>query len=145
MAEPEGLPTVHHQGFVHSPFSDLYHSVISMGWLRFVSFISGGYFCFNLAFATLYLLGGDCYNAQDPSSFLQAFAFSVQTMSGIGYGAMSPTTPYANVVSIVEAFLGLTGIAMVTGLLFAKFSRPVARVGFSQFAVVNVMDGLPTL
>ncbi|MEZ4318956.1 MAG: ion channel [Myxococcota bacterium] len=147
MAErgPDGMMPVNYVGFTYDPFTDLYHSVIGMRWVTFIAIITATYFSFNAVFASLYMLGGNCYNATDPGSFLQAFAFSVQTMSGIGYGAMSPTTPYANVVSIIEAFLGLTGIAMTTGLLFAKFSRPMARVGFAQFAVVNEMDGVPTL
>ncbi len=139
------MPFIVHKGFVSHPFSDLYHSVIGMSWTQFIGAVSVSYLLFNGVFAALYMLGGDCYGAEDPSSFLQAFAFSVQTMSGIGYGAMSPTTPYANVVSILEAFLGLIGVAVTTGLLFAKFSRPVARVGFAQVAVVNERDGQPVL
>jgi inward rectifier potassium channel len=141
----DGMPFIEHAGFTRSPFTDVYHLVIGMSWTRFMVSATVLYVLFNATFATLYMLGGDCYAADDPDSFLQAFAFSVQTMSGIGYGAMSPTTPYANVVSILEAFLGLLGVAMTTGLVFAKFSRPVARVGFADVAIVNERDGQPVL
>ncbi len=99
----------------------------------------------NLFFAGLYLAGGDCINAAVPGSFVEAFSFSVQTLSTIGYGTLSPTTPWAHAVMVVESFVGLIGVAIATGLCFAKFSRPQARVAFSDVAVVSMRSGRPCL
>ncbi|NET11156.1 MAG: ATP-sensitive inward rectifier potassium channel 10, partial [Symploca sp. SIO2B6] len=71
--------------------------------------------------------------------------FSVQTMASIGYGAMHPQTLYANILVTIESLVGLMGIAMVTGLTFARFSRPTTRVMFSNVTVIAPYDGIPTL
>ena len=126
-------------------WSDLYHQALTVPWPRFVAMMAAGFTAANALFAALYLLGGDCFNAPDPGSFLLAFSFSVQTISGIGYGAMAPTTDYAHVITNVEAFVGLTGMAVWTGLISARFSRPTARVRFSQKALVRTRDGKPYL
>jgi inward rectifier potassium channel len=123
----------------------MYHRALTVPWPRFVGLMGAGFALVNAIFAALYLLGGDCFNATDPDSALLAFSFSVQTISGIGYGAMAPTTAWAHVVSDLEAFIGLTGIAVWTGLIFARFSRPTARVRFSKNALVRNRDGKPYL
>ncbi len=102
-----GMAEIEHLGQRPAPFNDNYHRMIALPWPWSLSVLATVYFAFNAIFALLYLLGGDCFGADNPGSYLEAFAFSVQTMSGIGYGAMSPQTPYAHVVSILEAFCGL--------------------------------------
>lgn len=103
------------------------------------------YAAINVFFALLYLAGGDCINAANPGSFLEAFSFSVQTFSTIGYGTMSPTTPWAHLVVFVESVIGLVGVALVTGVCLAKFSRPMARVSFSTSVVVGMRNSRPVL
>nr|WP_317105504.1 ion channel [Chroococcidiopsis sp. SAG 2025] len=96
-------------------------------------------------FALAYLLQpGSIANAR-PGNFWDAFFFSIQTMATIGYGVMNPQTDYANVLVAIESWVGLLGVAMGTGIAFARFSRPTARVVFSQVAVVTAYDGIPTL
>jgi inward rectifier potassium channel len=97
----------------------------------------------NLLFACLYTAGGDC--VVSATSFADRFFFSVQTFSTIGYGVMSPKNGYASVVVTLEAFVGLVMVAMATGLMFAKFSRPTARVLFSDKMVIAPRNGAPTL
>jgi inward rectifier potassium channel len=80
-----------------------------------------------------------------PGSFMDAFFFSVQTMATIGYGDMHPATVYTNFLVTIEVLLGMTGLALSTGLVFARFSRPTARVMFSNVAVVVDHDGVPSL
>ena len=126
-------------------WQDLYHQALTVGWPRFIASMAAGFLLINAAFAALFMLGGDCYNAADPDSWLLAFSFSVQTVSGIGYGAMAPTTDNAHVGSDIEAFVGLTGLAVWTGLIFARISRPTARVRFSKSALIRSRDGQPTL
>lgn len=118
-----GFPRFTHVGLRGSPFTDTYHWLLGLRWSAFLALLAVVFVVFNAAFASLYLLGGDCYGATDPTSFLEAFSFSVQTMASVGYGAMSPATPYAHVVSIVETFCGLLAMALSTGLMFAKASR----------------------
>jgi inward rectifier potassium channel len=96
-------------------------------------------------FALAYILGGDGIENARPGNFFDAFFFSVQTMASIGYGAMYPKTLYANVLVTIEALLGLIGLAMATGLMFARFSLPKARVMFSSVAVMTPYNGMPTL
>jgi inward rectifier potassium channel len=114
-------------------------------WRRLLAIIASTYAAINAAFALLYLAGGDCITGAQPGSFGDAFFFSVQTFSTIGYGVMAPKTAYASAVVTLEAFIGLITVAMATGLMFAKFSRPTARVLFSDKIVIGVRNGKPTL
>lgn len=125
--------------------TDIYHSLLTVSWAGFFALAAGVYVLFNAVFALLYLVrAGSIANAK-PGSFADAFFFSVQTMATIGYGDMRPATFYANVVVTIEVLLGLIGFALATGLIFARFSRPTARVMFSDVAVVSRYDGVLTL
>ena len=124
---------------------DLYHWLLTVPWIGFFGLLATAYGLFNVAFGLLYFLqDGSIANAK-PHSFADAFFFSVQTMATIGYGEMHPATLYANILVTIEVLLGMTGLALATGLIFARFSRPTARVMFSDVAVVNRYDGVPTL
>ena len=129
----------------HSYWRDPYHLLLTIPWLGFFIVLALGYLTINFLFALAYWAGGDCIANARPGSFLDAFFFSVQTLASIGYGAMFPKTLYANAVVTIEAMIGLLGIALMTGLAFARFSRPTARVLFSQFAVISLQDGIETL
>lgn len=125
--------------------ADLYHWLLTLSWPRFFILIWLSYALTNSLFALAYLAGGDCITNARPGSFKDAFYFSVQTMATIGYGAMYPRTDYANTIVCIQALFGLWGVAMVTGLAFARFSRPTARVIFSRVAVIAPFNGVPTL
>jgi inward rectifier potassium channel len=122
---------------------DLYHFLLVASWARVIGLVAAVYLGLNLVFACLYTAGGDC--VASATSFGDRFFFSVQTFSTIGYGVMAPKTPFASVVVTVEAFVGLIMVAMATGLMFAKFSRPTARVLFSDKMVIATRNGKPTL
>jgi inward rectifier potassium channel len=126
-------------------FADLYHWLLTLSWPRFFILIWLSYVLTNSLFALAYLAGGDCIANARPGSFKDAFYFSVQTMATIGYGSMYPRTDYANTIVCIQALFGLWGVAMVTGLAFARFSRPTARVMFSSVAVIAPFNGVPTL
>ena len=119
--------------------SDLYHFLIDRPWRHLLGLCAAVYFVANLAFAGLYMLGGRCVSGA--STFLEHFFFSVQTLSTIGYGTMAPTTTYAHVLVTIQAFSGTIFAAMTTGLVFAKFSRPTARVMWSKNAVIFQRGG----
>ncbi|MEA5549439.1 ion channel [Anabaena cylindrica UHCC 0172] len=132
-------------GVWHSYWRDPYHLLLTIPWSGFLSLICVFYVAINTLFALAYRLGGNCIANAQPGSFLDAFFFSVQTLASIGYGAMYPTTTYANIIVTIEAMIGVVGIAVMTGLAFARFSRPTARVMFSCVAVIMLQEGLPTL
>jgi inward rectifier potassium channel len=124
---------------------DAYHVLLNARWSTVLAGFALAYVAANAMFAAAYLVGGDDIAHARPGSLLDAFFFSVQTMTTIGYGDMAPTTLYANVLVVLEAFLGLVSFALTTGLFFAKFSRPTARVLFSRVAVVSRRDGVLSL
>lgn len=127
-----------------SIFTDLYHRLLTDSWPVLLGFILGAYIFANLIFALIYWIDGGVGGTR-PGSYADMFFFSVQTMATIGYGRMTPTTFLSNAVMSFEALFGLVGLAMMTGLVFAKFSLPTARVRFSKVAVVSRRDGEPTL
>jgi inward rectifier potassium channel len=124
--------------------TDLYHQVLTMPAWGLPLFLAGAYLGANAIFACLYMFVGGV-DGVHPGSFADAFFFSVQTLSTIGYGAMTPRGAAANVIVTVEAFFGLGLVAVSTGLIFARFSRATARVMFSRVAVITDFEGTPTL
>lgn len=141
----DGRLTVRRLGMPGLRLSDVYHTLLSMRWLWLCLLVAASYTLVNVVFAALYMSQDGAIENARPGSFLDHFYFSVQTMATIGYGKMTPRTDLANLLVAVEALLGMLGIAMATGLIFAKFARTRPRVLFSQAAVVTTMDGKPVL
>jgi inward rectifier potassium channel len=131
-------------GLRKRPLADVYHFLLTSPWWVLFALILSTYLGTNAAFALLYLLDGSIENAR-PGSFVDVYFFSVQTMATIGYGKMVPQSVVANVIVTVEALFGLVGLALATGLMFAKFSQPRARVLFARRAVVGTRDGVRSL
>ena len=127
------------------PFSDAYHFFLTARWRTLLLILAAACFATNLFFASLYHFAGDVLDGARAGSFRDAFYFSAQTLSTVGYGHLFPKGDFANVVASVESFIGLLGFAMASGLMFAKFSRPTAKVIFSQHAVITIRDGKPSL
>ncbi|MEA5582004.1 ion channel [Nodularia harveyana UHCC-0300] len=140
-----GLFEIMGMGAWYSYWRDPYHLLLTIPWAGFVILIFTFYLTINTLFALAYLAGGDCIANAEPGSFSDVFFFSVQTLASIGYGAMYPQTTYANIIVTIEAMVGLMGIAVMTGLAFARFSKATARVMFSQFVVIIPHEGVPTL
>ncbi len=126
-------------------FGDLYHRILTIGWASFFAAALAGYIAANIIFALLYLAQPGAIANARPGTFADAFFFSVETISTIGYGQMVPATLYANLVMTAESAVGLLFVALATGLVFARFSRPTARVLFSRVAVIGPHNGQPTL
>ena len=137
-------PDIHVIGGERRGLTDLYHQMLTMPPWVLPLLLAAAYLGTNVVFAALYMLSGGVTNAR-PGSFADAFFFSVQTLSTIGYGVMTPKGLWANLIVTVEAFFGLGLVAVSTGLIFARFSRPSARVMFSRVAVITEFDGKPTL
>src|SRR5579872_2426923 len=138
-------PEVRRIGYREVARRDLYHSLLIIPWPGFFGLMALAYVTFNLTFAALYFAQAGAIANARPGAFADAFFFSVLTMSTIGYGDMHPITFYANLVVTVEVLMGLAGLALATGLIFARFSRPTARVMFSRVAVVSAYNGVPHL
>ena len=118
-----------------------YLYMINLPWPMFFVYIFSGYLVMNLVFALIYWLVGAQHltGVQPPTeygNFVNAFFFSAHTLTTVGYGNMFPQGLAANTVAAVEALFGLMTFALATGLLFGRFSRPAARLGFSQRMIV---------
>ena len=124
---------------------DVYHWVLSLSWPRFVLLVLGFYFVVNLLFATLYRINDGCIAEMPPGSFADAFFFSVETFATVGYGHMHPADFYGHVIVTVEIISGMFWMALMTGVIFVRFSRPTAKVLFTHKAVIAPFDGKPTL
>jgi inward rectifier potassium channel len=128
-------------GFENSGWRDTYHFLMTIPVVAVLLLLAGAWIAANGLFACLYLLfPGDIAHAR-PGSFADAFFFSVQTMATIGYGDMYPQTLAANIIATTETVYGMMTVALSTGLLFARVSRPTARMTFSRIAVVDEFDG----
>jgi inward rectifier potassium channel len=126
-------------------WSDIYHWALTVSWPRFFMLISALYLVTNLVFAlAYYVVPGSVSNAR-PDYFLDSLFFSIETLATVGYGYMNPGSTYGHVIASIEILLGMVEVAAVTGLLFARFSRPTSRIMFSDVAVITPFNGVPTL
>lgn len=125
-------------------FEDLYHFLVTSSWPALIGLIAAAFTLANLLFATGYYFDQGIENAHS-GSFADMFFFSVQTMATIGYGKMEPVTLFSNILVSIEALTGLLALALMTGLVFSKFSRPTARVRFSRSVVIGPRDGVHSL
>jgi inward rectifier potassium channel len=133
-------------GLPDRPVADAYHLLLTWTWTRLFAFLGLTYVAVNALFALLYLsLGPGAIANARPNSFADTFFFAFDTMATIGYGNMYPATEAANLLSMLQAMIGLAGMAVTTGLVFAKFARPTARVLFSKVAVIHPFEGVPSL
>jgi len=123
---------------------DAYYFLISTKWPVLLLCFMGVFLGANALFGELYALSGGVLSAR-PGSFIDGFFFSVETMGTIGYGEMTPRSGVAHLLVTLESMFSMLFLAVVTGLVFAKFSRPRARVAFSNVAVVAPRNGVPTL
>jgi inward rectifier potassium channel len=121
-------------------YKDIYQYLINISWIKFFLIVLSVYIFLNFVFAFLYYLIGveDLAGTagNNLNNFLDAFFFSAQTLTTVGYGGMSPKGLLVNIISAFEAMSGLMCFALITGLLYGRFSRPSARILFSQNALI---------
>lgn len=142
----DGSFNVERRGLPRGQALSVYQSLIAMSWPRFTAIVVGAYVSINLVFALLYLTLGIDHIAGHTGAaaldcFWDAYFFSAQTLTTVGYGRMSPTGFSASAVASLESLLGLMGFALGTGLLYSRFARPQARLLFSRQALIAPYRG----
>lgn len=133
------------QGIARPIFQDLYHYFMTVSWPQLFGTIAAFFLVFDVLFGCFYYIVPGCIANLSPPGFSGAFFFSVETLATVGYGDMHPESLYGHIVSMTEIFVGLMTLALITGIMFARFSRPKARFLFAKHAVVRPMDGKLTL
>jgi len=126
-------------------WSDLYHTAMVVGWPTFLAAMAAVFLAVNFVFAALYALQPGSVANVRPGDVVDLFFFSVETFSTTGYGDMHPLTFYGHLISMLETFVSLIATAGVTGLIFARFSRPHARLVYARNPIVTAHDGVDTL
>ena len=129
------------QGF----WTDLYHRAMSVYWPVFFGSAAALFILLNAVFALLYSLGHDPIANSGDNGPLGLFYFSIETLATVGYGDMHPQSNYGHLIATVEIFTGMSFLAVMTGLIFARFSRPRARFVFANQAVITHHEGRQTL
>ena len=128
-------------GRSHESLRDVYHLVLTLSWPQFFGGLLLAFIFVNLLFGTAYwLVPGSVTNARE-GQFLDYFFFSIETLATVGYGVMSPASLSGHVVASFEILTGMVGVALTTGLVFARFSKPTARILFSNRAVIRDFEG----
>ena len=140
----DGSFNVARSGLGFWPSLSLYHTLITTSWLRFFASVTFSYLLFNSFFAAIYFFcGPEALNGGGTElGILRTFFFSIQTFATIGYGHISPFGLVPNMIVTFESLVGLLWLALATGLVFARFSRPTAKIAFSQFALIAPYRGL---
>ena len=133
------------EGLEAPGWKDFYFDAMTASWPVFIASLAVIFLLLNAFFACIYLIGGAPIANARPGSFADVFFFSVETTSTVGYGDMHPQTMFGHLVATVENFVGLLSLAVMTGLVFARFSRPRARILFARNPVIFLLDGQPTL
>src|SRR3984957_20421198 len=123
-----------------------YLHLVSIPLTQFFGWILLLYVLVNSLFAVFYyLLGPGALTNEASGRFLKCFFFSSQTLTTVGFGAIAPVSPAANLIAALEALCGLLGFAVATGLLFGRVSRPSARIGFSENALIAPYQDVTSL
>jgi inward rectifier potassium channel len=133
------------EGLHLSFWADISHRSMTASWQSFIASVVLVFIVLNAAFGLLYWIGDQPVSNVTRNDYLDYVYFSIETLSTAGYGDMHPQTHYGHFVSAVELLTGIFSMSVMTGLIFARFSRPRARLLFANNAVIATQDGKPTL
>jgi inward rectifier potassium channel len=150
MLNADGSFNVQRSGLSFITSLNLYHTLLTMSWTTFLSLVLLLYFLSNIVFALLYSTLGPAAlidTSGDPTTsvFIRGFFFSVQTFATIGYGTIHPSGIVPNLLVTIESYYSLIANALITGIVFARFARPTAKVIFSTKAVIAPYRGITGL
>jgi len=126
-------------------WADISHRCMTASWPSFIAGAAIVFLVFNAVFAALYWIGGQPIANVPDGAYIDYFYFSIETLSTAGYGDMHPQTHYGHFIATIELFTGIFSMSLMTGLIFARFSRPQARLLFANNPVVANHEGRPTL
>jgi inward rectifier potassium channel len=142
-----GLREIETRGLGTGFWNDLYHRSMTVHWPGFFGSAALIFIVLNTIYASLYWLGENpIANVSDTLPLpLSLFYFSIETLATVGYGDMHPQTNYGHLIATVEIFTGMSFLAVMTGLIFARFSRPRARFVFARYPVITTHQGMPAL
>lgn len=124
---------------------DPYHLAVALTWPRFLLALLALDLVINVFFAILYVLSPGSVANSRPGSLADAFFFSLETLATVGYGVMAPASLYGHIVASAETICGVAFTAIMTGLMFVRFSRPKAKIVYADQAVIATHNGRPTL
>jgi inward rectifier potassium channel len=133
------------RGQDRSRWTDFYHAVLTAPWWAFFLGLSAFFIVITAIFALLYLADPTPLVHARYGNFWDVYLFAIETIASINYPGFQPQTTYANVIVSIEGFFGILTTALFTGVIFARFSRPFARIVYSRCAVILPYDGVPTL
>jgi inward rectifier potassium channel len=133
------------EGLHLSFWADISHRCMTASWPSFIGGAVLVFIAFNTVFAVLYWIGNQPISNVPGGDYIDYLYFSIETLSTAGYGDMHPQTHYGHFIAAVELFTGIFSMALMTGLIFARFSRPNARLLFADNPVIYNHDGKPTL
>jgi inward rectifier potassium channel len=133
------------EGLNLSFWTDISHRSMTASWPAFIAGAAVVFIAFNAAFALLYWLGDQPISNVPGGAYIDFLYFSIETLSTAGYGDMHPQTHYGHFIATVELFTGIFSMSLMTGLIFARFSRPHARLLFAEHPVISHHEGKPTL
>ena len=118
---------------------------MTASWPAFIGGAALVFLVFNAIFASLYWIGDQPIANVRGGAYVDYLYFSIETLSTAGYGDMHPQTHYGHFIATVELFTGIFSMSLMTGLIFARFSRPNARLLFADNPVISTHEGKPTL
>ena len=133
------------EGLDLSFWADISHRCMTASWPAFIAGAALVFLLFNAAFACLYWIGDQPIANVPGGAYIDYFYFSIETLSTAGYGDMHPQTHYGHFIATIELFTGIFSMSLMTGLIFARFSRPRARLLFANTPVISTHEGAPTL
>jgi inward rectifier potassium channel len=126
-------------------WADISHRCMTASWPAFIGGAALVFIAFNAVFAVFYWIGDQPISNVPGGAYIDYLYFSIETLSTAGYGDMHPQTHYGHLIATVELFTGIFSMSLMTGLIFARFSRPNARLLFADNPVISSHDGVPTL
>src|ERR1700704_4527861 len=126
-------------------WADISHRCMTASWPAFIGGAALVFIAFNAVFAVLYWIGKQPISNVSGGAYIDYVYFSIETLSTAGYGDMHPQTHYGHFIAAVELFTGIFSMSLMTGLIFARFSRPNARLLFADNPVISTHEGKPTL
>ncbi len=140
-----GRRSISGTGLARSRFGDIFHLCMSMSWPRLLACYGLLFVAVNVLFATLFALDAQAVIGQHPAGWLDLLFFSVEVFGTVSFGGFQPHSAYGHALASAEILLGIASYAFMTGLTFARFTRPKAELLFARHPIIALHEGKLTL